>query len=204
MENLVKTAKTLDTIFKILSVAIKIAVIFIAIGLVIITAAFLFDLPPALIGTDWEVASNLGFLTITVSDDALPPVGRILGQAAAELSLTLLCLLIVHRMLTCVRGILSPMTQGAPFQNIVSTNLKRLAVHTLFLGIGLNCREILSVMLLDRAFDLTHLLLSDQVLQVTLQYSFRLEFLLVSAAFLLLSYIFRYGEQLQQLSDETL
>lgn len=203
MEKLVKTAKNLDTVFKILSVAVKIGTVCVVVGLGILAAGFAFDLPPEFIGMNWEVA-DLGFLTITVSGDSVPGLKPILGQAAAELALSLACLVIVQRMIKCVRSILRPMTQGAPFESSVSTNLKRLAGYILFLGIGLNCRETISRLLLVKAFDLTRLLASDHITQLTFHYQFNIGFVIVSAAFLLLSYIFRYGEELQQLSDETL
>lgn len=203
MNKLVKTSKTLDMIFRFLCILIDIAAVFMIVGLVIVAAGSVFNLPAKYIGTDFNVV-GLGFLTLTVADEAVPGLDQILGQAAVESALTLVYLVIGHLMIRCIRNILQPMTKGEPFQDTISVNLKRLALYILLLGIGQNCREVISSMLLVKAFDLTHLLVSDKVISLTFNYPFRLGFLTVSAAFLLLSYIFRYGEELQQLSDETL
>ena len=52
--------------------------------------------------------------------------------------------------------------------------------------------------------DLHLLLLSEKITPVNFRYKIELGFLLVCAILLLLSYVFRYGEELQRLSDETL
>ena len=52
--------------------------------------------------------------------------------------------------------------------------------------------------------NLKTLLLAGNVLNVTSTFTFDFNFILLSAVIYLLSYIFRYGAQLQQLSDETL
>ena len=55
-----------------------------------------------------------------------------------------------------------------------------------------------------KAYDLHLLLLSEKISHVEFMFVFDLSFLVVYGVLLLLSYIFRYGEELQQLSDETL
>jgi len=203
MEKLIKTAEILDRIFKILDVIVKVAAIFIVVGLFIIATSYLFGLPPAVIGSGWE-SVDFGFVSIVVEEPAVPELDRLLGMAAIEFVLGLIALAFAHLILKCVRNILAPMMEGAPFHDTVSCNLRKLAKYTLFLGIEWNCGEILNGLLTIQTFDLSQLLTNDMVNQVTFHYQFDLGFLLVSAVFLLLSYIFRYGEELQRLSDETL
>lgn len=203
MEKLIKTAKILDRVFKILDVIVKIAAIFIIVGLLIITASYLFDLPPAVIGSGWE-SVDFGFVSIAVEEPAVPELDRLLCMAAIEFVLALVALVFAHLIIKCVCGILAPMMEGAPFHDTVSRDLRKLAKYELLLGIAWNCWEIINGLMTVRAFDLSQLLTNDMVNQVTFHYQFDLSFLLVSAAFLLLSYIFRYGEELQRLSDETL
>ena len=53
-------------------------------------------------------------------------------------------------------------------------------------------------------YDLPSLLISEKIVHVDGMFRVDLTFLVYWAILLLLSYVFRYGEQLQQLSDETL
>lgn len=203
MKDLTKTANILDKICHILAIAVSIASVCMIVGLCIIAAGFLFDLPPQMIGTGYEHA-DLGFVTFTVAESYLPDHRIILGQAAAEMFLTFLCLIPAHFIVKSIRAILTPMKNGEPFHNTVSVHLGKIARYVCSLGIGLNLQEIISNILMIKAFDLHILLLSEKIPHVEFQYNFDLSFLLVSGILLLLSYVFRYGEELQQLSDETL
>lgn len=203
MKDMAKTASRLDGYLKFLSILIIIAAIFQIISLGIVAAAFLFDLDPAFVGTNWEMA-NLGFMTIYVSSAYVPNYFSLLWQAAVEASLSLLSFIIGYYILKSLRNTLLPMKTGNPFHNTTSSTLRKLAVYTCILGIGLNAREVISNILLVKAYDLPNLIIGEKITHVTFNNSFDLSFLLVAAGLLLLSYVFRYGEQLQQLSDETL
>lgn len=203
MKDLVKTASILDKILNIMSIAIKIAAVTLVVCLCILTAGFLFDLPPQMVGTGYEHA-DLGFVTFTVAESHLPDHRIIWWQVGAEMFLTLLCLLPAHFIVKAIREILAPMKNGEPFHNTVSVNLNKLARYVCSLGIGVNLQDIISNIALTKAYNLPNLLLSEKVSQVEFMFGFDFSFLLVCGVLLLLSYVFRYGEQLQQLSDETL
>lgn len=203
MEKMQTTAKKLDIFFRILQIFITVALVASMVGLAIIGAYFLFDLSPEMIGTGYG-SVELGFLELEIANSY--PLSRdviILG-AGAELVLGFFCLLTGKACVKCVRNILAPMAEGTPFHGVVSENLSKLAKYTCALGIKLNLMEILGNLLTVQAYDLTGLLLSENITRVTANYSFDLSFLVIAAVFALLSLVFRYGEQLQQLSDETL
>lgn len=203
MEKMQLTAKKLDTFFRILQIFISIALVASLVGLAIIGAYFLFDLSSAIIGTGYG-SVEIGFLELEIAESY--PLSRdviILG-AAGELALGFLCLLTGRVCIQCVRNILAPMAAGTPFSSEVSKNLGALARQSLSLGIKLNLMELLGNILAVQAYDLTGLLLSENITHVTANYTFDLGFVVVAAVFWLLSFVFRYGEQLQQLSDETL
>lgn len=203
MKDLTKTASILDKILNILSVCIKIAFVAQLVGLGILAAGFIFDLPPQMVGTNYEHA-DLGFVTLTVADAYLPDHRIIWLQVGAEMFLTLLCLIPAHFIIKAIREILAPMKEGIPFHNTVSTNFKKLAHYACALGIGLNLLNIINKILVTKAYDLHLLLLSEKIPHLDFHITFDLTFLLIAAVLLLLSYIFRYGEELQRLSDETL
>lgn len=203
MKNLIKTASILDKILHILFIGATIGVVGCLVSLGIITIGIIFDLPPHMIGTGFENVS-LGFLTLSLDEAYMPDIHIVLGWIAADTLLTLLCLLIVRKMVGAFRDILAPMKTGSPFHNTVSIHLKTLAKYTCILGVALNVQDIFSNILMEKAYNLSNVILSDQVTHVTVTNVFDLSFLLIAGILLLLSFVFRYGEQLQQLSDETL
>ena len=203
MKKLTKTASILDRILHIVSIVIKIVAVALVVGLGILAAAFLFDLAPNMVGTGYNHA-DLGFVTFTVAENYLPDHRIIWCEVAMEMILSLICMVPAHFSVKAIRSILAPMKNGEPFHNTVSINLKKLANYTCSLGIGLNLQKIISNIFLVKAYDLQLLLLSEKIRHVEFMFVFDFSFLIIYGVLLLLSYIFRYGEQLQQLSDETL
>ena len=203
MNNLTKTASILDKILHILYVATAVGAIACIVGLGILAVGAFFDLPPHMIGTGFQNA-DLGNITISVAEDQMPAFSVILGKTAVEIVLTLVCLLIARKMIVIVRDILSPMKVGEPFHTSVSSNLKKLAIHTCIIGVAMNVQDILSNTLTVMAYNLADVMVNEQITHISITNVFDLSFLFVVGILLLLSYVFRYGEELQQLSDETL
>lgn len=202
MKDLVKTASILDKILHILYVATMVGVITCVVGLGIIAAGVIFDLPPQMIGTNFQYV-DLGDMTLSLAEDQMPALSVILGKSAVYIGMTLLCLLIARKMIACVRDILAPMKTGAPFHTSISGNLKKLAIHTCIIGVTLNVQHILSNTMTVLAYDLANIMVNDQITHITITNVFDLTFLFIAGILLLLSFVFRYGEELQKLSDET-
>lgn len=202
MKDLTKTASILDKVLHILYIATIVGAVACLVGLVILAVGVIFDLPPQMIGTGFQNA-DLGSITISVAEDQMPAYSVILGKAAVEITLTLLCLLIARKMIAIFRDILAPMKTGAPFHTSVSGNLKKLAIHTCIIGVALNVQNILANTLTVLAYDLADVIINDQITHISITNVFDLSFLFIAGILLLLSYVFRYGEELQNLSDET-
>ena len=203
MKDLTKTASILDKILHILYVVTAVGAIACLVGLGILAVGAFFDLPPHMIGTGFQNA-DLGNITISVAEDQMPAFSVILGKTAVEIVLTLVCLLIARKMISTIRDILSPMKVGEPFHTSVSSNLKKLAIHTCIIGVAMNVQDILSNTLTVMAYNLADVMVNEQITHISITNVFDLSFLFVVGILLLLSYVFRYGEELQQLSDETL
>lgn len=204
VEKMIQTAKKLDIFFKIFSVICTIAMI-LALVLICLTGALAFDkLPPEQqIGMDYNVL-DLGMLQLTLSESVVPDKGNILAITAADLVMAFVFLLLTKILIHCIRDILHPMTEGLPFHGSIAKNTKKLAVLYLVTGLFYNCMDFLNGLLTVNCYDLQNLFISDSITHLSIMYDFDLDFLVVGAILLLLSYIFSYGEQLQQLSDETL
>ena len=203
MKHLNETAKTMDTVFKILEILAKIAFVATIVSLGIIAIGFIFDLDPEMIGTGYG-SLRLGALELDIAESAIPSKKLILLQVATELLISLLITGIMVRCLHCIRSILQPMADGTPFFHGVGQKLKVLAKYCFILGIAVNALQIISTAMMVSGFDLENLLLSDKITNITVHATLDATFLLTGAILLFLSYIFRHGEQLQQLSDETL
>ena len=72
------------------------------------------------------------------------------------------------------------------------------------LGILANIIILADQMITVFVYDLPGLLMSEKITHVTGMFQVDLSFLIYWAIFTLLSFVFRHGEQLQQLDDETL
>lgn len=203
MNNLSKTAKTLDNFFHILQVLLSILCVAAMVGLAIIGAGFLFNLDPTTIGTNYELI-DLAFIELEVAAAYAPTFQVMLLHAAVNLALGFVTAFIGRIGVKYIRQILQPMTQNQPFNSIVSNNLKKSATLSIILGVCYNLVTLVDQLMAVFVLDVPSLLISEKITHVTVNYSFDFTFLAVSGTLFLLSYIFRYGEELQQLSDETL
>lgn len=103
-----------------------------------------------------------------------------------------------------LRHILRPMTEGQPFAGTIWTDLKKLGWISLGLCAVDNLVDLGVVFIYEYAYPVRELLESGNIQSVQFHYRFQPEFALTALVLFLLSHVFRYGEQLQKLSDETL
>ena len=203
MNNLSNTAKKLDRVFEIAHIVLGALAIACIVGVALIAAAYLFKWDPSMIGTGYENI-DVGFLELTIAESYAPDKWLVLLQAAVTLLIGCRLLYEGRQGVGYIREILHPMTEEKPFASIVSTNLKRLAKLSIHVGILYNIMILFEQIMAVFAYDLPGLLHSDKIAHVGGMFSVDLTFLIYWAILLLLSYVFRYGEELQQLSDETL
>lgn len=203
MNNLTNTAKKLDRIFEIAHIVLGALAIACIVGISLIAAAYILKWDPSMIGTGYENI-DVGFLELTISEAFAPDKWLVLLQGAVTLLIGCRLLYEGRRGIGYIREILRPMTEEKPFDSIVSTNLKKLANLSIHVGILYNIMILFDQIMTVFVYDLPGLLISEKVTHVGGMFSVDLAFLVYWAILLLLSYVFRYGEQLQQLSDETL
>ena len=203
MNNLSNTAKKLDKIFEIAYIVLGALAIACIVGVALIAVAYVLKLDPAMIGTGYE-NFDIGFLELTVAQDYAPDKWLVLLQAAITLLVSCRLMYESRRGVGYIREILLPMKEEKPFDSIVSTNLKKLAKLSITLGILYNIIILSEQILTVFVYDLPQLLINEKIVHVDGMFQVDLTFLIYWAILLLLSYVFRYGEELQQLSDETL
>ena len=202
MKKLSTTAKTLDKILNI---------VYAVFGAFAIAAIVVVAMAGISYALNWETESlltsfasfDIGFLEIEVAQDFIPNSGIVLMQAIVILIGACAAIVLARKGIIYIRQILKPMAEEKPFDSIVSTNLRKLAKLSVFLGILCNIVILAEQFILVFSYDLRGLLLSDKIPAVDFNFEIDMSFLLSWGILMLLSYVFQYGEQLQQLSDET-
>lgn len=198
MENskMIRTAKLLDTAANIAGKLILIGFVF----MILILAAAVF-MPEAISGAITSI--TLGEVTLSVEglEGAADIVPKVLisgiSVALIEIALTWIGIRII-------RKILKPMKEGRPFDTDVSASLKTLARIVLFGSILVTILNAAGDFFVMQSVDLTQFFNQDVVNHLDIRIHFDLTYLLFAGVLYLLSYIFRYGEELQKQSDETL
>ena len=203
MNNLSNTAKKLDKVFEIAHIVLGALAIGFIVCVALIAIAYVLKLDPSMIGTAYE-NFDIGFLELTIAENYAPDKWLVLLQAAISLLVGCRLMYEGRRGVGYIREILKPMKEEKPFDSVVSTNLKKLAKLSIVIGILYNIIVLSEQIMTVFVYDLPGLLISDKISHVGGMFQIDLTFIVYWAVLLLLSYVFRYGEALQQLSDETL
>ncbi len=102
------------------------------------------------------------------------------------------------------RRMLSPVKDGRPFEADTSRNIKKMAIWVIVGGIASNILNNVAGYIDYRTSDLVALIGPERVEYYVFDWHFDSSFLVIAAILFLVYYIFKYGEVLQQESDETL
>ena len=103
-----------------------------------------------------------------------------------------------------LKEIFASMANGLPFQGSVSKAIRKTAWVVLIYGAVGTVVNCISSILLYKFIDIPSLFSPDRVSGCSLSIVSSGDFVIVFVLLILLSRIFEYGEELQQLSDETL
>ena len=201
-EKMIRTARGLDTLFKTLRRIIVIAMAAAVCVMAVLTVVHWVN-PAAVIGEGFE-SLDLGTVTVELAPESAPTAGEVLGYAWLVIALGSVCAALIWYIFGQIRQSLAPMKEGTPFQASVSQSIRRMAWVSLALGAAQNIGRMIEVNAVIGRFDINQLLASGQIRSITANYTLDMTFVLVFFGLRLVSYIFRYGEELQQLSDETL
>ena len=120
------------------------------------------------------------------------------------LLITAIFVFIIYKAVQTIESICTITMNHTPFDVRVSNHIKSLAKYILAGGIVFNILEICRVMYFKQIINFGLLFNPKYVTQIKFDIRIEFSFLIFAALIYLLSYIFRYGQELQQLSDETL
>lgn len=111
---------------------------------------------------------------------------------------------IIYKAVQTIESICTIAMDHTPFDVRVANHIKNLAKYILAGGIVFNILEVCRVLYFKQILNFDLLFNTKYVTQINFDIRLHLSFLVFAALIYLLSYIFRYGQELQQLSDETL
>ncbi len=134
---------------------------------------------------------------IPISNDALASMN--LASLTVYLGLNPLLCYGIH----LLRKVLAPMAQNRPFSG-TGRILKKLGWVSLLAALIHNGSQYAMHTIMEQQFDLPRLFAGSAISTVRFNTSLQWDFVLTALVFFLLSWVFRYGEELQTLSDETL
>ena len=118
--------------------------------------------------------------------------------------ITAIFVFIIYKAVQTIESICTIAMDHTPFDVRVSNHIKNLAKYILAGGIVFNILEVCRIMQFKQTINFDLLFNTKYVTQINFDIRLHLSFLVFAALIYLLSYIFRYGQELQQLSDETL
>lgn len=201
-EKMVKIAKALNRVFKILQRVIIICAAVVVFILGVFTVINYIN-PDYVIGTEFK-SVDIGPLTFTLTDAATLNSNTILTYAWIIAAAAVVYIVILLFVLSVFRRILKPMAEGEPFAPFISREIRRLAFFSLAIGVISNVFSAIGTFAAVHLFNLSGLLQNSQVQSIRANFNFDVTFVITFFVLLLASYIFQYGEELQKLSDETL
>lgn len=150
------------------------------------------------------VTLSLGSVKVDIwGADFLPPGLSKVNLLIRALMFCVLCFLVIYAA-KIARKILLPMKEGLPFDESVYKNFRKLGFFTLIGGGLISAGRVLIDTISYRAYEVQNLFIRDKIIECRLEPQVHLEFILIAFVFFLMSYIFRYGAELQKQSDETL
>ena len=201
MNKLSSTAKVLAKIMKVLrGICVGFAI---ACAVLLVIGIFLPDSMYGSFVNFGERSIDLGNLRLELSRD-FAPTDSVRLVACAILAESLVSLGLGAAGLHLLYKIFSPMAEARPFDSSVSANLHKLGWLSLIAVVAYLVLGGLAATLEFNMYDIHQLFSADLVTDVSLSHSVGLSLLLIPAVVFLLSYVFKYGEELQRQSDETL
>ena len=200
MKNLKQSARVLNTILNVCFWLLLLRGIYAA-GFHCLALYKIFTDPAALTGS---AGLTVDWLVIEISESF-----RMDLDAAIPLKLVQLISAIAITVIACMgiralKGVLLPIELGQPFRRGISTEIGKLIRCAVWLGIAENLCMLATVTVMERYAIAEQVLLSGTVTGVTAKPAFRPAWFIAAAVLEILAMVFRQGEQLQQLADETL
>lgn len=201
MEKMITVSKKLDVFFGVIQKLIVIGLSVAFIVTAVLTVVNIVD-PDAVIGEGFNTV-DVGNITVELDESLAHDNKTILSYVWMILVPGAVSGAFIYYAVILIRKILAPMKEGRPFDLSVGTNIKKIGYISLVLGVIKILGDMIETAVTLKVYELTELT-DGAVRSITANYTFDLSFLIVFFVLMLVAYIFNYGAELQELSDETL
>ena len=200
MEKLMKTSKVVDTILKVVYKILQVGgiIIFVAVGICLVAAA-LGKLPPAEL-----TGVSFGDVSLDFTEPQIVDKAFLMVEMGTTMVMSLIAIAVTCYLIKVLRKVLTPMMAGQPFDGTVSTNIKKLGITMIVGGLIIDLIETVGSNMAFYMYDVAELFLSENIGKVTIDGEIGMGNILAGILVIMLSYVFRYGEELQKQADETL
>lgn len=197
-----KFKKYMDILDKVLN-ALKIAALVASVVLAVLAVVGFIGIPDVVIG-EVDTTLDMGSLELELSDALVSDSAKINNLLAAS-SLILSCqFVITFVMIRILQKLITPMKDGNIFHPAVAQNIKNLAIYVLAGGFLTEIINFVGSILLLSVYDISSLLNTDTVINHSVSFEMNGDFVVYAGILYLLSYVFKYGAELQTQVDETL
>jgi hypothetical protein len=193
---MVKTAKVIDKVLRIFRIISLVGFIVCVVFMVLVPI-----FRESFVVTEYI---NLGNISLAIADSSVVNWNALTLSLEIELIAMLSGGAFVWYTLTLLLRVIAPMKEGRPFEAGISSQIRKLALVTLVGGVITETATAFASRAAVNAYDIAALLNPSVVSEYSYNNIFDLSFLAGVVVLLLLSYVFRYGEELQRESDETL
>lgn len=137
MDKLMKTAKKLDTFFKVVQNIMKVTMIVMVCVLGVLTVVNIVN--PSVIIANGFYSVDIGPLTIKLTEGYSPKDNNmVLFYMWIVIGLAAIAVAAIYYAFGQIRKILQPMSEGNPFHSTVSMNIRKVAYVSVVLGVVAN------------------------------------------------------------------
>lgn len=195
-----KAATIIDRILKILQ---GFSIAGVIVSAIFIPLTLIFGEKIVVNSSKFEIGKVLSF---DVNGDSF----AFLNQSEIKLSIVVMLVamimicLVYYRILKVFREVMAPMKEGNAFAEGISMKIKKLGWVVIIGGTIAECCAAVAQMFQLRAYNWMAILDKNVVSNVQYDFSLDCNYIILGLVILFLSFIFKYGEELQKEADETL
>ncbi len=200
MEKLMSISKTVDkvlnVVYKFLTVSFSICIVAAIISIIgILTGVF---------PTSEITAITVGDVKFSLKEPKVVEASYFITEIVIVVLSALVIMAVICYIIRILRNILKPMTAGTPFDGSVSTEIKKLGNALIAGEIITSIANVVGNNISFWMLDVPNLI-SEEVSEIMVNYNMLdVSVIFIGVLVIMLSYVFRYGEMLQQQADETL
>lgn len=196
-DKLIKTAGALDRIVKICSGFFKAIVIVLLIFCVLVVVL------GEKMYSNGSLTAEFGFVKLYLAQEYQGITSMVKAYTVVSLLCAAVSCSILSYICILLRQILAPMKEGRPFERSITADLRRIAWVTLIGGAINEVLKLVEQLYVIKALPMDAIFSSSAVTGKIYEFQFDINFVFVFFLMMFLSYIFGYGQNLQQEADET-